>query len=146
MGWSSDWLYQLLLDRARAALSEAIGAANKRAVTGPELLIAAEYAKYTPSNFTMGDPVKIWSSEDDFSSLKNREWYAAIPKRDRTDYEPGSIFLFPQLSWCLSPDRKQVLICKSIGPLYGVGGWWDVIGQGDKGALRQSNNRGGWVS
>ena len=144
MAWTSDWLYSLLLDRARDTFAEAVRAATERSEEPPEKLLATEHAEWKrESTMTSGDPVRIWSSENDFTSLIDPSMWQSlkIQNQDRRQ----SIHSVPLFSWFVSDDRKQILICRWIGPLYGNGGWWDVVGQGQTGKLVQANRRA-WIS
>lgn len=144
MGWRSDWLYSLLLDRARDTFAEAVRAAKERSEPRPIKLFAIETKEFNSDfDMTSGDPYRIWSSEDDFSSLVDHATWQSFTeqKRDRS----RSIHVVPMMSWFIADDRKQVLICRWIGPHYGNGGWWDVVGQGKRGRLVQAR-RGEWVS
>ena len=144
MGWSSDWLYLLLFNRARDMLAEAKCAAKERSEDGPKVLLAMEYAAWNRElSMTTGDPVWLWSSGDDFSSLLDASIWQSLKKQPRN--LSRSIHSIPLFSWFITEDRKQVLICRWIGPLYGNGGWWNVVGQGDSGNLIQANRRA-WIS
>jgi len=141
MGWSSDWLYGLLLDRARETFAEAIRAASERSEPRPTALIATEHSDWNrESTITTGDPVRIWSSDDDFSSLVD-----SMPDMRARNDESNSVFSLPAFSWFIKSDRTQVLICRWIGPRYGNGGWWNVVGQGKSGKLAQADRRA-WIS
>ncbi len=144
MGWSSDWLYRLLLDRAREAFDEAIRAARKREEPLPIQLLATEHANFhQASNMTCGDPVRAWSSEDDFASLVTPSQWP--PQNEPPSAPTQTIYRVPMLSWIILPNRKQVLICRWIGPRYASGAWWDVHGQNANGRLVLAN-RDRWVS
>ena len=144
MGWLSDWLYSLLLDHARDAFTEAVRAAAERSEERPKMLIATDHQEWNRELIMpCADPIRIWSSMDDFASLIDLSiWHSLL--RQKPDGR-RSIHSVPLVSWLISDDRKQVLICRCIGPLYGNGGWWDIIGQGPTGRLVQSNRRG-WNS
>jgi len=144
MGWSSDWLYKLLLNRARDTLAEASQAALKRSEPAPIMLLATEHPDYHPeSNMTRGQPIRAWSSNDDFSSLQDLSQWPPNHKLPATAGQ--SIYCVPMLTWSLTADRKQVLICRWIGPRYASGAWWDVLGQGRTGSLSIAN-RERWIS
>ena len=67
-------------------------------------------------------------------------------KHDVTPVDANrSLYRVPVISWYISDDRKQVLICRHLGPRYGNGGWWDVIGQGPRGMLVAAE-RNGWTA
>lgn len=145
MGWSSDWLYELLLDHAREAWEEAKQAADERGETSPKYLLASEHAACEHAlPCPKGDPIRIWSSVDDFRTLlpvnpcqkQQKSGSGALP----------SIFPVPRVMWYIMPDRKRVLICTFIGPRYGHGRWWDIVGQGKQSILRQSDTGRGWIS
>ena len=144
MGWSSDWLYKLLLNLARDTFAEALHAAHKRSEKSPIKLLAAEHTDYHQgSNMTCGVPARVWSSDDDFASLVNA---TQCPPTDQASADPGAIvYRVPIFSWTILPDRKQVLICRWIGPRYASGAWWDVRGQGTTGRLVLAE-RTRWVS
>ena len=144
MGWRSDWLYSLLLDRARDTFAEALRAAKERSEERPRRLYAIETSAWNVDHdMTSGDPHRIWSSEDDFSTLIDPATCQSLkePKRNLG----GSIHAIPIFSWFITKDRKRVLICRWIGPLYGNGGWWKVVGQGKRGRLVPGGG-GAWVS
>lgn len=144
MGWSSDWLYSLLLNQARETLAEAICIADERSEDRPLRLFATEHTEWNRDlNMTSGSPVRIWSSEDDFSSLIDPSAWQTIGSNRST--QGRSIHRIPLFSWFIAENRKQILICRWIGPLYGNGGWWDVLSQGRSGRLSKAK-RGGWIS
>ena len=141
MGWSSDWLYSLLLERARDTFAEAIRAASERSEPQPKSLVATEHSEWNrDSTMTSGDPIRIWSSDDDFASLLD-----SMPDMHSRQQDSGSIFSTPSLSWHINSDREQVLICRWIGPRYGNGGWWNIVGQGKTAKLAPAERRG-WIS
>ena len=85
---------------------------------------------------------RILDSIDDFSSLCESN----VLKHDGTPVDTNrSFFRVPVISWYIPDDRKQVLICRHIGPRYGNGGWWDVIGQGPRGMLVAAE-REAWIA
>ncbi len=144
MGWSTDWLYLLLLERARDTFAEAVRAANERSEERPKLLLASEHKEWNrESTMPCADPIRIWSSEDDFKSLIDVETWQSLLQQEQ-DFRQ-SIHSVPLFTWFITDDRKQVLICRWIGPRYGNGGWWDIIDQGPVGKLEQANRRA-WIS
>ena len=46
MPWSTDWLYKLLLDRARLTWDEAQAAAKQRGEPSPDYLVASEHPTF----------------------------------------------------------------------------------------------------
>ncbi len=141
MGWSSDWLYSLLLQRARETFVEARRAASDRSEPAPVVLIATEHATCNHDlAITIGDPVRIWSSADDFASLLE-----ALPDAGNVTRDSHSLFSVPRVSWFIEPGRKHVLVNRWIGPLFGNGEWWRISGQGGSGRLVRSDRRA-WVS
>lgn len=143
MGWTIDWLYQLLLNRARDTWTEIVQAAGRRNERYPEYLAVTEHTDWNrQSTVTFGDPVRIWSSQDDFRSLCD----ASILRYEERPIDAAKLFFpVPVLSWYIAPDRKQVLICRHLGALYANGGWWDVVGQGRHGRLRASDRKS-WIA
>jgi hypothetical protein len=143
MGWSTDWLYDLLLNRARLAWTEVRRAAEQWDEPCPDYLVATEHSDWDRQYaMTFGEPVRIWSSRDDFRSLCDDA--ALVPGRGPID-TTKSLFRVPTIQWYLSPDRKQVLICRHLGPRYGNGNWWNVLGQGARSKLEPSD-RNGWIA
>lgn len=144
MGWSTDWLYELLLNRARDTLAEVKAAAFIRSEAAPLKLLASEHAGFHyESNMTRGLPTRVWSSEDDFTSLLEiNQW---PPENDLRASSTQSIYRVPTVSWAIARDRKQVLICRWIGPRYASGVWWEVLGQGTTGRLSKAD-RECWIS
>ena len=141
MSWKSDWIYSLLFDRARQTLSEAKRASIDRSLLAPEFLVATEHANWNRETFTTsGDPIRIWSSSDDFEKL-----LPDLPHQSNSVDNDRSIFDIPVISWFITNDRKQVLICRWIGPRYGNGGWWNIVGQGKSGKLTAAHRRS-WIA
>ena len=143
MGWSNDWLYQLLLDRARDTLAEVTQAAEQRNEQPPDFLLATEHSDWDRQFvMTYGDPIRIWSSSDDFGSICGSAiWKDVRGLVDSTQ----TFFRIPLFSWYITPDDKQVLICRHIGPRYGNGGWWNVIAQGSRAKLKDAKRKG-WIA
>ncbi|WP_442510490.1 hypothetical protein SH528x_002115 [Novipirellula sp. SH528] len=143
MGWSTDWLYTLLLDRARETWIEAQSAAKQRGEPVPNYLVATEHPSFN-EQFTMafGDPIRIWTSLDDFSSLADS---SVLPKKSLPVDSSRSIFAIPLFAFHIAGDRKRVLISRHIGGRYGNGGWHDVIGQGNRGTLTNAGHAG-WIA
>ncbi|GAA5509216.1 hypothetical protein [Novipirellula caenicola] len=143
MAWSSDWLYKLLLDRARETWNEAQTAAAQRGEPAPDYLVATEHPTFN-EQFTMafGDPVRIWTSLDDFASLAD---LSVLPKKSLTVDTSRSIFAIPLFAFHIPDDRKRVLISRHIGGRYGNGGWHDVLGQASRGKLSNAGHAG-WVA
>ena len=140
MGWSTDWLYKLLLDRARKTWVEAQDAASQRNEPDPDYLVATQHPGFKHEFMIAGDPIRIWTSTDDFCSLAES---SVLP--DKRSFDPSrSIFPIPGFAFFVSEDRRRVLISRHIGCLYASGGWFDVIGQGKRGSLRSSGS--GWIS
>ena len=143
MAWSSDWLYKLLLDRARETWKEARTAAKQRGEPSPDYLVASEHPTFNqPFTMAFGDPVRMWTSLDDFSSLADP---SVLPKKTSTVDTSRSIFAIPLFAFHISDDRKRVLISRHIGGRYGNGGWHDVLGQGSRGKLRNASDAG-WIA
>ena len=138
MGWTKDWLYSLLLNQARDTLAEAVRAADRQSVARPIKLYAMEHTEWK-DNCIVGLPVRVWSSEDDFSTL-------IVPSDVQSirNSHARRIFQIPVFSWFIEK-RKRVLICRHLGPLYANGGWWNVQGQGRSGRLVRGGG-GGWIS
>jgi len=139
----ADWLHNLVLDHARKAWADAKRAADRKSETYPEYLVATQHSDWDKGLvMTHGDPIRIWTSWDDFMRLADA---TVLPTNSEPVDTSRSLFTIPMVSFYVADDRKQVLICRHLGPRYGNGGWWDVTGQGSAGKLTSSDRRS-WIA
>ena len=139
----ADWLHNLILGHARAAWIDVKRTADRRSEAIPEYLVATQHGDWDEGHtMTHGDAIRTWTSRDDFTELVDP---SILPVNSDPIDTSRSLFVVPILSFYISADRKQVLICRHLGPRYGNGGWWDVTGQGDTGKLTTANRRS-WIA
>ena len=139
----ADWLQDLILGHARSAWHDVKRTADRRSETIPEYLVATQHGDWDEGHtMTHGDAIRIWTSRDDFTALADA---TVLPTNSGPIDVNRSLFVIPIVSFYVAGDRKQVLICRHLGPRYGNGGWWNVTGQGKAGKLTTSDRRS-WIA
>ena len=133
MGWKSDWLYQLIFDQFERAWSQAQADGESRFGPASTSLLVGEYDKAVGDGsppYCRGNVVRAWN-------FAGREWNseAAAELLRHNGSTHGMFYHTAMGGFCISADRKTVMIEYRFGPRYGRGFVFIVQGQGDTARL-----------
>lgn len=135
MGWQSDWLYQLVFDQVKKVWDRAIRDGAGRFGPPPNSLLISQMSDADWEQVRCrGDIRRQWTYQGSEPEPLTR---AAgddtdLGERRGMFYERGAV------AFCIDSDRKRVLFTFTLGPRYGRGLIFGVVGQGAKGRLGPS--------
>jgi hypothetical protein len=142
MGWQSDWLYQLIFHEVERVWRVAVKEGAGRLGPAPTILQVSEMdeADWVHA-WCRGVVLRRWTLQGGKpeSLTLDQQGDADLGERRGMFYERSAA------SFCIDSDRKRVLFTYTLGPRYGRGMVFDVMGQGTKGKLRP-NGGPMWVS
>jgi hypothetical protein len=134
MGWQSDWLYQLIFDEVETVWGRAIKDGAGQFGPAPTAFIVSEMrdADWEEHPRCRGDAHRQWTFQGGKPETLDRAAGSQIDlgKRRGMFYERGGVW------FCIDTDRRRVLFTYTLGPRYGRGMIFDVVGQGAKGKFR----------
>jgi hypothetical protein len=139
MGRQSDWLYELIFDEVEKVWEQANKEGAGRFGPAPsDLLISEMHDADWEESRCRGNPDRQWTYQGG-QSLSPAEVSAIdVGERRGMFYERGVV------AFCIDSDRKRLVFSYILGPRYGRGMTFVVIGQGAKGRLSPSGIC--WVS
>ena len=132
MGWRSDWLYLLIFQEVEKAWKRATEEGAGRFGPPPTDFLLREMPEADWEHIRCrGDARQQWTYQGgDPEPAPCDGEDADLGKRRGMFYERGLVEFF------INADRKRVLFTYTLGPRYGRGWIFEVVGQGAKGMLR----------
>lgn len=142
MGWQSDWLYQLVFAEVERVWHRACLDGQGNLGPAPDVLLVYEASEADWERVRCRYGVRRrWSFRGGQPELLSGEASAAndLGERRGMFYERGRV------EFCVAADRARVLLTYTLGPRYGRGAIFDVVGQGTRGRLAPGAGES-WVS
>lgn len=153
MGWKSDWLYQMILEKFSAPFDNAHrrdpNAFPKVNGSPPEEVIVSEYPRigiesaenHRKRYLMRGNPIRFLRySHEGWEQLSTFDY---VPPEDP---RPGMYYQRAGGGFAISQDRKIVVIQYQFGPRYGLHATWSVEGQNRTGRFVLKDDAEGWIS
>jgi hypothetical protein len=141
MGWQSDWLYDLIFLEVEKVWRRALAYGSMGHGPPPAALLVSEAREGDWQTASCrSEAVRHWiyrGREPEPLLLAGAE--PDPGQRRGMFYERGLV------AFCVAADRKQVLFTFVLGPLFGEGMVFDVVGQGAQGRLSRSAGPS-WIS
>ena len=153
MGWKSDWLYQLILEK----FSTPFHKAHRRdenafpKVNGllPEEVIVSEYPRIEVESaenhwkryLMRGDAIRFFRY-----SQEGWEQLSSVDHIPRENPRRGMYYQRAGGGFAISEDRKIVVIQYQFGPRYGLHATCSVEGQNRTGRFVLKDDAEGWIS
>ena len=142
MGWQSDWLYQLVFDEVDRVWHRAIKDGAGRFGPAPTTLLISEMRDADWENARCrGDAHRQWTYQGGQPELVPLAEDGAVDVGEQR----GMVYERAAVTFCIDCDRKRIVFNYTLGPRYGRGMVFAVIGQGAKGRLSPTGGTM-WVS
>jgi len=142
MGWQSDWLYQLIFDEVEQVWQRARKDGAGHFGPAPTTFLISEMREANWDDMRCrGDAQRHWTYQG------GQPEPMALTKGSDADLgeQRGMFYARGAVAFCIDANRKRVLFTYALGPRYGRGMVFGVIGQGAKGRLSPTGGTM-WVS
>ncbi len=135
---------ELVINRARKTRRSSLAAAERRSEPGPTCLLLSQHETWRDELLDpTGDPVRVWTSDDDFAQELSG---SQAPKIVSYSDCKLTIATTTIVKFFIHKNGREVLICEYIGPRYGTGGWYNVETADDQIRLSLNPERKRWIS
>jgi hypothetical protein len=137
MGWKSDWLYGLVFQQVAAVWNDCMRTGKGRYGPPPERFLVTECSTANwDMPFCTPPIVRAWHYNDSgvlSQPLPNPE--ALFPAT--APAHPDSMFFATgDMRFHITPERTLIVFSYLVGPRYGRGRVYRVIGQGTRGTVK----------
>lgn len=148
MRWHKDWLYNQIFELIGDIWESTNRYTRQNSVRQPmdSLWIQQCGEADIAHAFCLRPILREWRFDGETFQIRKNQSSLSVLLPSRSANIRGMLFDQGVIRFYISPDRKRVVFTYQLGPLFGRGIVYSVVGQGPKGKLSIEPNVPGWVS